>query len=180
MKIVKTEIAGAFIVEIEPHLDDRGLFARTFCRDEFAAEGLASEFPQCNISVSRKALTLRGMHYQKAPSSEAKLVRVTRGRVFDVVLDLRANSPTYLRWAGLELRADKQNALYVPQGCAHGFLTLEDDCEVFYQMSDVFVPSSARTVRWNDPAFSIAWPSEPLVINERDAGCPDFSREENT
>ena len=117
---------------------------------------------------------------EETPAGEAKLVRVTRGHVFDVAVDLRPGSPTYLRWAWVELRAGKHNALYVPEGGAHGFLTLEDDCEIFYEMSEVHVPSSARTVRWNDPAFGIDWPFEPIIMNERDAGCPDFSREDNT
>jgi dTDP-4-dehydrorhamnose 3,5-epimerase len=180
MNITETAISGAFIVEIEPHRDERGMFARTFCAEEFTRKGMASVFPQCNISVSARARTLRGMHYQQPPVAEAKLVRVTRGHVFDVAVDLRAGSASYLQWAAAELRAERHNAFYIPQGCAHGFLTLEDDCEVFYQMSAPHVPSSARSVRWNDPAFGIDWPFEPLVINERDAGCPYFSREDDT
>lgn len=180
MNFVATAVCGAVIVEVQPHLDERGMFARTFCAETFADHGMASAFPQCNISVNSKARTLRGMHYQKAPAAEAKLVRATRGRVFDVAVDLRPGSTTYLRWAAVELRADKHNAFYIPEGCAHGFLTLEDDCEVFYQMSRVFAPSSARSVRWNDPAFGIDWPLEPLIMNERDAGCPDFFEEERT
>ncbi|WP_454849417.1 dTDP-4-dehydrorhamnose 3,5-epimerase [Rhizobium binxianense] len=176
MKFLPTAIHGAFVVEVSPHQDERGLFARTFCAKTFAAHGLGASFSQCNVSVNHRRGTLRGMHYQDAPQAEAKLVRVTRGRVFDVAVDLRRNSPTFLRWASVELDAGKRNAFYIPEGCAHGFLTLEDGCELFYQMSADYAPELGRCVRWNDPAFGIDWPFEPAVMNERDASVPDYAR----
>lgn len=169
MKFLPTPVAGAFAVEIEPHTDARGLFARTFCAETFAARGLASAYPHCNISYNVRRGTLRGLHYQAAPRSEAKLVRATSGAVFDVALDLRPSSLTYLKWAAVELTAEKRNAFYIPEGCAHGFLTLSDDCELLYQMSDVYDPALGRGVRYDDPAFAIGWPFAPVVISERDA-----------
>ncbi|MBX5145244.1 dTDP-4-dehydrorhamnose 3,5-epimerase [Rhizobium lentis] len=177
MKFVPTAVSGAFVVEIDPRSDERGVFARTFDARSFADRGLVPVYPQCNISQNHKRGTLRGMHYQADPRPEIKLVRATRGRVFDVALDLRRGSPTYLQWASVELDASRHNAFYIPAGCAHGFLTLEDDCELFYQMSEVYVPELARGVRWNDPAFSIAWPFRPSVISERDAALESYSQE---
>ncbi|MBB3592906.1 dTDP-4-dehydrorhamnose 3,5-epimerase [Rhizobium sp. BK529] len=177
MKFVPTAVSGAFVVEVDARSDERGLFARTFDAKSFADHGLVPVYPQCNISQNHKRGTLRGMHYQAAPRPEVKLVRVTRGRVFDVALDLRRDSPTYLKWAAVELDATRYNAFYIPAGCAHGFLTLEDDCELFYQMSEVYVPELARGVRWDDPAFSIAWPFTPSVISERDAALASYSQE---
>lgn len=174
MRILPTAIAGAMHVEIEPHADARGLFARTFCADTFRAHGLADRFPHANLSWNRHARTLRGLHLQDAPRAEAKLVRATRGRVYDVAVDLRAGSPTFRRWTAVELDAERRNALYIPEGCAHGFLTLEDDCELLYLMSEVYDATLARTVRWNDPAFGIGWPAEPAVIAPRDAEAEDF------
>ncbi|MCC7251816.1 dTDP-4-dehydrorhamnose 3,5-epimerase [Hyphomicrobium sp.] len=168
MRFTPTAVAGAFVVELDGHVDARGMFARAFCADTFAAQGLASVYPHCNLSHNHKRGTLRGLHYQAEPKSEAKLVRAIRGRVFDVALDLRPESVTYLRWAGVELDAAKRNALYVPPGCAHGFLTLEDDCEVFYQVSEVYAPELDRGVRFDDPAFGIDWPFAPSVISTRD------------
>jgi len=169
MKLLPTAVAGAFIVEVTPHADDRGLFARTFCADAFAAHGLASVYPQCNVSQNHKRGTLRGLHYQADPKPEAKLVRATRGRAFDVAVDLRRESESYLRWAAVVLDAAKHNAFYIPTGCAHGFLTLSDDCELFYQMSEPYVPELQRGVRFDDPAIAIAWPFAPAVISARDA-----------
>ena len=140
-----------------------------------AEAGLSTAWPQCNTSWNPRRGTLRGMHYQENPRPEPKLVRCTRGRVFDVALDLRPHSPTFKAWVGVELSADSRAALYIPPGCAHGFLTLEDGCEVFYQMGESYVPELARGVRWNDPAFAIAWPIEPTLIGERDATYPDFA-----
>ncbi|MBX4918644.1 dTDP-4-dehydrorhamnose 3,5-epimerase [Rhizobium bangladeshense] len=177
MKFVPTAVSGAFVVEVDARSDERGLFARTFDAKSFADRGLVPVYPQCNVSQNHKRGTLRGMHFQADPRPEIKLVRATRGRVFDVALDLRRDSPTYLQWASVELDARSRNAFYIPAGCAHGFLTLEDDCELFYQMSEVFVPELARGVRWDDPAFSIAWPFEPSVISERDAALESYSRE---
>jgi dTDP-4-dehydrorhamnose 3,5-epimerase len=177
MKFVPTAVSGAFVVEVDARSDDRGLFARTFDAKSFADHGLVPVYPQCNVSQNHKRGTLRGMHYQAEPRPEIKLVRATRGKVFDVALDLRRDSPTYLKWAAVKLDAASHNAFYIPAGCAHGFLTLEDDCELFYQMSEVYVPELARGVRWDDPAFSIAWPFMPSVISERDAALESYSQE---
>lgn len=175
MKITPTALAGVMSVEITPQADARGFFARTFCAETFAAHGMATHFPHCNVSWNPHARTLRGLHYQAAPGTEAKLVRATKGRVFDVAVDLRPASPTYRQWTGLELDAERRNAIYIPEGCAHGFLTLEDGCELFYQMSQVYVPELARCARWNDPAFGISWPLSPALISPRDAEAPEFS-----
>jgi dTDP-4-dehydrorhamnose 3,5-epimerase len=174
MKFIPTAVSGAFIVETDDRSDERGMFARTFCSDTFAAQGLASVYPQCNVSQNCKRGTLRGMHFQADPKAEAKLVRATRGRVFDVAVDLRPGSQSHCKWAAVELDAAKHNAFYIPAGCAHGFLTLEDDCELFYQMSEVYVPELAKGVRFDDPAFSIAWPFAPDIISERDAALPSY------
>jgi dTDP-4-dehydrorhamnose 3,5-epimerase len=170
-------LEGAFAVEIEPRSDERGFFARTFCRDEFAARGLAHDFPQCSVSFNARRGTLRGMHYQMPPDAEAKLVRCTRGSVYDVVVDLRPESPSYGRWTAVELGAARRNALYVPERFAHGFLTLEDETEVFYQISRPHRPEAARGARFDDPAFGIRWPFSPVVISTRDRSYPDHVRE---
>lgn len=169
MRFAPTAIAGAFAIEIDAHADERGLFARTFCAETFAAHGLASVYPQCNVSRNPRRGTLRGLHYQAAPKPDAKLVRATSGRAFDVAVDLRSASASYRKWAAVELDAKRHNAFYIPAGCAHGFLTLEDDCELFYQMSEAYVPELARGMRFDDPALAIAWPFAPLVIGARDA-----------
>ena len=171
---LETAVAGAFVIEAEPIADVRGFFARMFCSEEFAAKGLAAGLVQCSVSFNARRGTLRGMHFQKEPHEEAKLVRCTMGAIHDVVLDLRAHSPTYRRWHGVELSALNRRALYVPQGVAHGFLTLADDSEVFYQMAHPFQPGSAAGVRWDDPAFAIEWPGDVRVISERDRTYPDF------
>jgi dTDP-4-dehydrorhamnose 3,5-epimerase len=172
MKFVPTTIAGAYRIEPERLVDDRGFFARTWCRREFEQHGLDAGLVQCSVSFSPKCGTLRGMHYQQAPHWEVKLVRCTRGAIFDVIVDLRPASPTHLAWEGFELTAENHTALYIPKGLAHGFLTLVDDCEVFYQMSQFFEASAAAGVRWNDPAFAIAWPREVVTISPRDANYP--------
>jgi dTDP-4-dehydrorhamnose 3,5-epimerase len=174
MKIVPTALAGVMVVEVEPQRDARGLFARSFDADLFQEQGMAANYPQCNISWNAKRGTLRGMHYQAQPKGEPKLIRCTRGRVFDVALDLRPQSPTYCRWVAVELDAESRNAIYIPEGCAHGFQTLSDDCELLYQMGETYVPELARGVRWNDPAFAIEWPLPPVALSERDANYPDF------
>src|SRR5262249_22285557 len=145
---------------------------RTWCRDEFEAQGLDSRLVQCSVSFSPRRGTLRGMHYQTPPHAEAKLVRCTRGAIYDVVVDLRPDSPTHRAWAACELTFETRHALYIPPGLAHGFLTLVDDCEVFYQMSEFFNSASAAGVRWNDPAFGIRWPGEVTTISQRDAAYP--------
>ena len=175
MRFVETAVAGAFVIEPDPYVDERGIFARTFCAETFAANGLVDRFVQTNTSFNPKAGTLRGLHWQEAPKGEAKLVRATRGRLFDVAVDLRPGSPTHLAHAAVELDADRRNALYVPVGCAHGFLTLTDDCEAFYLVSESYSPEASRAARWNDPAFAIAWPADPQVISPRDASAEDYA-----
>jgi len=174
MKFLETKLPGVF--EISPELihDQRGFFARSWCQQEFASRGLNSRLVQCNISGNLRRGTLRGMHYQAAPFPEAKLVRCTRGGIFDVALDLRQDSPTFKQWTGVILTAENHQMLFIPEGCAHGFLTLQDDSEVFYQMSECYHPEMARGVRWNDPAFGIAWPGKIEVISARDACYTDF------
>jgi dTDP-4-dehydrorhamnose 3,5-epimerase len=170
-----TSLPGAFVVELERREDERGFFARSFCRREFEAAGLDPCVTQCNVSFNRRRGTLRGLHWQAAPHGEAKLVRVTRGALWDVIVDLRTGSATFGRWFGFELTADNRRALYIPVGMAHGFQTLQDDVEVFYQMSAYYVAEAQRGVRWDDPAFGVDWPIRPPVLSERDATYPDFT-----
>lgn len=177
MRFRATSISGAFVVEIEPHADERGFFARTFCADTFAAHGLAHVYPHCNISYNAKRGTLRGLHYQDAPKPEAKLVRAIKGSAYDVAVDLRPASPTYLKWAAVQLSAESHNAFYIPAGCAHGFLTLSNDCELFYQMSEVYDASLARGVRYDDPAFGVEWPFTPVVVSKRDMSYEAYTRD---
>jgi dTDP-4-dehydrorhamnose 3,5-epimerase len=174
MKFAETGLIGAVMVMPEPIEDERGLFARAFCRREFAAHGLNPNLAQCSVSFNPRKGTLRGMHYQGTPYSEAKLIRCTRGTICDVVIDLHRESPTYRRWFSVELSADNRKMLYVAEGCAHGFLTLTDDTEVFYQISEFYSAEHQRGVRWNDPAIGIAWPSVPQIISAKDAGFSDF------
>jgi dTDP-4-dehydrorhamnose 3,5-epimerase len=175
MKFQETKISGVFEIHIEPHSDERGFFARTWCEKEFKSKGLNPALVQCSISLNTRKGTLRGMHYQAAPFPETKVVRCTRGAIYDVVLDLRPASVTFKDSIGVVLTAQKRNMIYVPAGCAHGFLTLEDEAEVFYQISEFHHPESARGVRWNDRAFSIDWPGKVEVISERDGNYPDFT-----
>jgi dTDP-4-dehydrorhamnose 3,5-epimerase len=169
-----TEISGVVVVDLERIEDDRGINARSFCAEAFADRGLCAGFVQANISFNRQRGTLRGMHYQAEPEPEPKLVRCTRGAIYDVAVDLRTDSPTRCRWVGRELTADNHRALFIPAGCAHGFVSLVDNTEVFYLMGAVYDPALARGVRWNDPAFAIVWPMEPTTLSERDASYPDF------
>jgi dTDP-4-dehydrorhamnose 3,5-epimerase len=169
-----TKLASVFEVHIEPKCDDRGFFARTWCQQEFEANGLNSKLVQCSLSFNERKGTLRGIHYQAAPHAETKLVRCTQGSIYDVVVDLRPQSPTYRQWIGATLTAQNRQMLYVPEGCGHGFLTLEDATEVFYQMSEFYHPELARGVRWNDPSFGVAWPGEAHQISERDQTYPNF------
>ncbi|MEM7409544.1 MAG: dTDP-4-dehydrorhamnose 3,5-epimerase [Myxococcota bacterium] len=168
MRFVELSLPGAFRVELEPIEDDRGSFARTFCAEEFAAKGLFDRIAQCNVSHNRKRGTLRGLHYQREPHAEAKLVSVTQGAIFDVLVDLRPESKTHHQWISVELASDRAEALYVPAGLAHGFLTLSDDAVVFYQMSTPYQPDAAAGLRWDDPALDITWPFAPEVISDRD------------
>jgi dTDP-4-dehydrorhamnose 3,5-epimerase len=174
MRFSETAIPGVLVVDIEAHEDDRGAFARLQCPDEFTAAGHPFAPIQTSLSRNPHAGTLRGLHYQPALHAETKLVRAVRGRMFDVALDLRPGSPTYRRWFGVELSADNARALFIPEGLAHGFLTLEPDTDVLYQISPKFAPGHEEGVRWNDPAFAIAWPQAPALISERDATYPDY------
>ncbi len=172
----KTEIPGSAVVELQKFEDERGFFARGWCAREFAEHGLPDRVVQMNISYNRKAHTLRGFHYQLAPHGEDKLLRCIRGRVFDVMIDLREGSPTYRKFITIELSRENQKMLLVPKGCANAFLTLEDETEVTYLVSEFYAPVAERGIRWNDPAFGIPWPVErPAVISEKDASWPDFT-----
>ena len=173
MKFTETGLPGAYIVDIEPVEDDRGFFARSWCKNEFAAHGLNTSLAQCNISFNKKKGTLRGLHYQERPYEEAKVVRCTRGAIYDVIVDLRPDSPTRRAWKAVELSADNGRTLYIPEGFAHGFQTLTDDAEVYYHMSEFYYPEAARGVLWNDPLLGIQWPfsAEP-IISVRDQAFP--------
>jgi dTDP-4-dehydrorhamnose 3,5-epimerase len=174
MKFTETSLKGAYIIELEPHQDDRGFFARTWCQREFLEHGLNPRVVQCNSSYNKQQGTFRGMHFQDQPHQEAKLVRVTRGAVMDIIVDLRRGSPTYLRNYSVRLDAENRKQLYIPEEFAHGFLTLEDDTEIFYQMSEFYAPESARGVRWNDPALALRLPGAIRVIAEHDLRYPDW------
>jgi len=170
----ETKVSGVWEIRPEPVRDERGFFARTWCQKEFRDHGLNPLLVQCSISFSARKGTLRGIHYQIAPYAESKLVRCTKGSVYDVVVDLREQSPTFKSWIAVVLTAESRNMVYVPEGCAHGFLTLEDESEVFYQMSEFYNAESARGVRWDDPAFKIVWPGSVEVISQRDRTYPNF------
>lgn len=174
MIFTPTPLEGAFIIDIAPIEDERGFFARTWAPDEFAKHGLDPTLAQCNVSWNVGKGTLRGMHFQSEPCAEIKIVRCTRGAMLDVIVDLRKGSPTYCRWTSVELTADNRRALYVPKGFGHGYLTLADDVEAYYHVSAPYSAAHAGGVRWNDPAFGIAWPFEPLVISAKDRAWPDF------
>lgn len=175
MRFSETELRGAFIVEPEPCRDDRGFFARVWCEREWAEHGIGMVVRQCNLSSNHKRGTLRGMHFQVKPHEEAKVVSCLRGAIYDVIVDLRPESPTYKRYLALELSEANRRLLYVPPGFAHGFQTLVDDTDVYYQMSEFYVPAAVRGVRWDDPAFAIKWPAVPeRILSERDRGFPDF------
>lgn len=176
MTFHKTKLPGVFEIHLEPTSDDRGFFARSWCQREFESHGLNPRLVQCNVSLNSRKGTLRGIHLQTEPKAEAKVVRCTAGAIYDIALDLRPESKTYKNWFATVLSAENRHMLYVPEGCAHGFLTLEDNTEVFYQMSEFYHPESARGVRWNDPAFQIAWPEKVEVISERDRTYPDFEQ----
>lgn len=170
----ETGLEGACVIEVERHEDERGFFARSWCRREFDAQGLNSNLVQCNISFNTKRGTLRGMHYQTPPFEEAKIIRCTMGSMYDVIVDLRKGSKSYLRYVGVELNSQNRRMLYVPEGFAHGFLTLEDDTEISYQMTEYYAPDHAQGFRWNDPAFRIIWPGEVRVISDRDRTYADY------
>jgi dTDP-4-dehydrorhamnose 3,5-epimerase len=173
MQFRETALSGAYVIEPEPARDERGFFARTFCAREFSRLGLATELAQCSTSFNKSKGTLRGLHYQAAPHAEDKLVRATMGAVFDVIVDLRADSTTFGRWFGAVLSAENRRALYIPKGFAHGFQTLQDDSEVFYQISTFYEPASVRGLRWDDPDLAIAWPDPAhAILSERDRLLP--------
>jgi dTDP-4-dehydrorhamnose 3,5-epimerase len=176
MIFTETQLKGAFILEPEQFEDERGFFARTWCEREFEQHGLNPRLVQCNISFNKRKGTLRGMHYQSAPYAEAKLVRCTSGAIYDVIIDLRPESATFKQWIGVELTAHNRLELYVPEGFAHGFQTLEDNSEVFYQMSEFYQPEAARGVRWDDPAFKISWSevASNRIISDKDQQYQDF------
>jgi dTDP-4-dehydrorhamnose 3,5-epimerase len=175
MIFTKINLEGAFIIETQRLEDERGFFARTFCQREFREHGLNQNLAQCNISYNKVKGTLRGMHFQAAPYQEAKLVCCMQGAIRDVIIDIRPDSQTYMKYFAIDLTASAHNALYVPEGFAHGFLTLEPETYVFYQMSEFYVPDMARGFRWNDPAINIEWNDEIHMISERDANLPNFS-----
>lgn len=171
----ETKLKGAFVIDPERFEDARGFLARSFSQREFESRGLNARMAECNISFSRNRYTVRGMHFQKPPHAQAKVVRCTKGSIYDVIIDLRPESPTFKQWLGEELTAENRRMLYLPEGFAHGFQTLEDDTEVFYQISNFYEPGSEGGVRWNDPAFAIKWPaSDGITINVRDENYPDF------
>jgi dTDP-4-dehydrorhamnose 3,5-epimerase len=174
MIFLPTVLPGAFIVDLDRRVDERGFFARSWCRREFEEMGLDADLVQCSISHNSHRGTLRGMHWQDAPYEEAKLVRCTRGAIWDVIIDLRLESPTYTKYLAMELSADSGRGLYIPAGIAHGFVTLVEESDVSYQMSAYHEPTAARGVRWDDPAFGISWPVTDPIIHPRDAGYPDF------
>jgi dTDP-4-dehydrorhamnose 3,5-epimerase len=175
MIFLETALKGSFIIEPERLEDERGFFARTWCAKEFEVHNLNTRMLQCNISFNKKKGTLRGMHYQATPHEEAKLVRCTLGTIYDVIVDLRPTSSTFTRYIAVVLSAQNRRMLYIPEGFAHGFQTLEDHTEVFYQMSEMYVQKSVRGVRWNDPVFGIQWPSDERIISDRDQHFPDFT-----
>jgi dTDP-4-dehydrorhamnose 3,5-epimerase len=175
MLFAETKLEGAFVVDLDLREDVRGFFARAFCRAEFEQHGLNGTIAQCNISFSERRGTLRGLHYQVPPRTECKLVRCIRGSIFDVIVDLRPSSSTWLKWVGVNLNADNRRAIFVPEGFAHGFQTLEDGSEVLYQVSQFYSPEHERGLRWNDPAIAIEWPIATSVISERDQSHPDIT-----
>ena len=172
----ETKLKGSYIIELEPMEDERGFFARSFCQKEFGERGLNPRIVQCNISYNKKKDTLRGMHYQLAPYQEAKLVSCIRGAIYDVIIDLRPDSTTYCKWIANELNADNCISIYIPEGFAHGFQSLKDNTEVFYQMSEYYTRKLARGVRWNDPSFKIEWPIKNPIISKKDTSYENFHR----
>lgn len=178
MRFLATEIAGVVIVGAEPHLDVRGGFARLHCPEAFAGAGIPFAPVQTSLSTNPRLGTLRGLHFQKAPHAETKLVRAVRGRIFDVAVDLRPESPTHCHWVGVELSAANQQALFIPEGVAHGFLTLEPDSDVLYQIAPAYTSGYAAGVRWNDPAFGIAWPATPSLMSPADTAYPNYDAQD--
>jgi len=174
MKFSRTSLPGLWLIELELREDERGFLARTYCENEFAALHLNTRWPQCNLTLTKLRGAIRGMHFQAEPKPESKLIRCAAGKIFDVLLDVRRDSPTFGKWEGFELSAENHRQLYVPGGFAHGFQCLTDHCEVLYQMSEFYIPELARGVRWNDPFFQVRWPLEPTTISAKDRLFPDF------
>jgi dTDP-4-dehydrorhamnose 3,5-epimerase len=174
MKFTETPINGAMIIELEKHEDHRGFFSRAFCKKEFEEHGLEHEIVQCNFSKSREKGTLRGMHYQDAPHSEVKMVRCMSGSIYDVIVDIRKDSPSYMKWFGVELTEENYKMLYIPKGLAHGFQTLQDDSVIFYMVTEYYNKEAEGGVRWNDPAFNISWPLQVTEISDKDKSYPDY------
>lgn len=176
MKFSRTSLAGAWLIELELREDERGFLARTFCEKEFAGHGLSTRWPQCNLTLTKKRGTIRGMHWQAEPKPEIKLIRCAVGKIFDVLVDVRRDSPMFGKWEGFELSAENRRQLYVPGGFAHGFQCLSDNCEVFYQMSEFYIPELARGICWNDPTVGIRWPLPDVFVSERDRHLPELTR----
>ena len=174
MIFLETSLQGAYVIEVEKREDERGFFARSWCVREFAAKGLDPHLVQCNVSFNKRKGTLRGLHYQIPPHAEVKLVRCTKGSFFDVIVDLRKDSPTFLKWVGVELTASNHRMLYIPKLFAHGFQTLEDNTEIFYQMSEFYEPAASKGLRWNDPRLGISWPDIGGVMSQKDQAYPDL------
>jgi dTDP-4-dehydrorhamnose 3,5-epimerase len=175
MKFARTTLPGAWVIELEPREDERGFLARTFCENEFADHGLNTRWPQCNLTLTRKRGIIRGMHYQAEPKAEIKLIRCSAGAVYDVLVDIRRDSPMFGKWEAFDLTSSNRRTLYVPGGIAHGFQCLQDNSELFYQMSEVYFPDLARGIRWDDPAVGITWPLPEPLISERDRNLPLLS-----
>lgn len=173
----KTNLKDAFIIELNKLKDERGFFARQYCQNEFSDHGINFPIVQANVSYNKLKGTLRGMHYQTEPHGEAKLVRCTKGGIYDAIIDVRSDSPTFKKWIGVELTEHNHKMLYVPEGFAHGFITLQDDTEVTYQVSEFYTPGAEEGIRWDDPTFNIDWPAEVNVISEKDLNWPDFDSE---
>ena len=176
----ETKLKDAFIIDLEKHQDDRGFFARAYCEKEFRDHGIESAVVQANVSYNKYKHTMRGMHYQTEPYGEAKLVRCTKGAIYDVIIDVRKKSPTYKEWIGVELSEDNYRMLYVPEGFAHGFITLHDETEITYQVSEFYTPGAEKGIRWDDPEFDIDWPAEPAVISGKDENWPDYKNRNDT
>jgi len=174
MKFLETPLKGAFIIDLEKREDERGFFARTWCRNEFESHGIYRLPVQSNLSYNKKAGTMRGMHYQASPFQESKLLRCVSGSVYDAIIDLRKDSPTFMQWFGIELNEENGIALFIPEDFAHGFMTLKDNSEIMYQVSAFYTPGSERIVRYNDPSFNIQWPMEATIISEKDKNAPDY------
>lgn len=175
MIFTETKLKGAFVVEVKKLEDERGFFGRAWCQEEFEAHGIKTKICQINTSFTKNKGTIRGMHYQVDPYQEAKFIRCTKGRIFDVMVDLRPNSPTFLQWVGNELSEDNYKMAYVPENFAHGFVSLVDNCEVYYPVSQFYTPGAERGMRWNDPAINIEWPIDIINISDKDKGHPDFN-----